>query len=212
MTFFNFYLICFLVGLVYAVVMGLLSGFVGGGGDHDFGMDGHVDAAAGGLDHGALHFSPLSPAVLATFLATFGGMGMISIEVFKVGPAFSILISLFVAIGIAFLVFLGFDFIFSHTQASTNVSASDFLDKEADVTTPIPENGYGEIVVVNGLARMNLPARSVDGKPINKHETVIVTKMLGNSVLVRRSTDAEKAAPQTPKLDEVEKDQTRDSI
>ena len=202
MNFFNFYLICFLVGLVYALVMGLLSGFVGGGGGHDMGMNGHVDAAAGGMDHGALHFSPLSPVVLATFLSTFGGMGMISIEVFKIGPAFSLLISLFVALGIAVLVFLAFDYVFIHTQASTNVFATDFLDKEADVTTPIPENGYGEIVVLSGMTRMNLPARSIDGKPINKHETVIVAKLLGNSVLVRRPTDSDKAAAQAPKSDE----------
>ena len=188
--FFHAYLISFLVGFVYAVVSALLSGVFGGdfgghdvdvSGGHDFnvGTDGH-------LDSGMVHFSPLSPTIIATFLASFGGTGMICIKVFKLSNYTSIPESLIAAVGVAGAVFAMMEWIFEKTQSSVNIDAGQLIGTHADVITPIPENGVGEIAFIARGFRQNAPARSADGKPIESPSEVEIVRTVGSSFIVRR--------------------------
>ena len=72
------YLVCFFLGLGFAVLCALLSGLFTG---H---MDAHMDSGglhadgghiAGG--HEGVHYSPLSPVTIAMFISTFGGTGIL---------------------------------------------------------------------------------------------------------------------------------------
>ena len=60
------YLICFFLGLGFAIISSLLSGVFSG--DAEKSADAEVDT--GGVDEG-FHFSPLSPVTLAMFIASF---------------------------------------------------------------------------------------------------------------------------------------------
>ncbi|MBM3334773.1 hypothetical protein FJY63_08940, partial [Candidatus Sumerlaeota bacterium] len=56
----------------------------------------------------------------------------------------------------------------------------------ADVTTPIPEGGTGEIAFVARGLRQNAPARSDDGKAIERPAEVEIVRIVGGSHIVRR--------------------------
>jgi len=193
--FFHAYLICFLVGFVYAVVSAVLSGVLGGDiGGHDVDLSGGHDASFG-TESGMVHFSPLSPTILATFLTGFGGAGIICLKVFNMSNYTSIPVSVIVALILAALVFLMMEWVFSKTESTVSVDAAQLVGMHADVITPIPENGVGEIAFVTSGLRQNAPARSADGKPIPSPSEVEVVRVVGNSYIVRRVEHPESASP-----------------
>ncbi len=59
-------------------------------GDVDIpGADIHIgagDVAAGGIDAPDVSVSPLSPITIATFITTFGGVGVLCLQLFEVSP------------------------------------------------------------------------------------------------------------------------------
>src|ERR1700709_1652629 len=65
------YLICFGVGLVFALASAFLAEVFGGHDAHA----GHAESGLGG--HGMPGFSPFSPTTIATFITAFGGLGLI---------------------------------------------------------------------------------------------------------------------------------------
>jgi len=183
-------MLLFFIGLIYAIVSAVLSGALGG----DFGADHDVGGVGGGehfdmgthLGSGMVHFSPLSPTVIATFLTAFGGMGMICMKVFDMRPYTSLPASLLVGLGVAAAIFALFEWIFEKTQASVNVDAAQLVGTHADVITPIPEKGIGEIAFVASGLRQNAPARSVDGQAIESPVEVEIVRVVGSSYIVRR--------------------------
>src|SRR5688572_33297080 len=74
------YLVCFFLGLGFAVLSGLLAGvFTGHAGAHIDSvppMDGG-GALEGSHSAGDVHYSPLSPVTIAMFISTFGGVGIL---------------------------------------------------------------------------------------------------------------------------------------
>jgi membrane protein implicated in regulation of membrane protease activity len=205
------YLICFLVGLGFAVISAFLSGVFGHfhiGVDHSVDVGGH-DVDIGGHDvnigdhhldvgdHGDLstqndantHFSPVSPITIATFITSFGGIGLIMKETLR-APMF---LSLPVASGSGFvvagIVFYFFYKIFQITQASSEPTMESVLDIEAEVITPIPANGIGEISYVVKGSRFTAPARAEEQEAIVKHTIVRITKIVGNTFYVREIPD-----------------------
>jgi len=195
---FHGYLLLFSIGLIYAIVSAVLSGALGGdfGTDHDVGGadTGHVDMGTH-LDSGMVHFSPLSPTIIATFLTAFGGTGMICLKVFDLGSYTSLPVSLLVGLGIAVAVFALFEWIFEKTQASVTMDAAQMVGTRADVITPIPEKGVGEIAFVASGLRQNSPARSYDGRPIESPAEVEIVRVVGGSYIVRRVGQPSGARP-----------------
>jgi membrane protein implicated in regulation of membrane protease activity len=227
------YLICFLVGLVFAVISAFLSGVFGhfhigaghevGVGGHDVNVGGHGvevsghDVDVGGHnvtvgdhhldvgDHGdsstqsgsnthpstssGQAFSPVSPITIATFITSFGGVGLIMKEALR-APSF---LSLPVASGSGFVVagiiFYFFYKIFQVTQASSEPTMESVLDIEAEVITPIPANGVGEISYVVKGSRFTAPARAEEQEAIAKHAMVRITKVVGNIFYIREIPD-----------------------
>ena len=54
---------------------------------------GGADALSGGIDAPDVSVSPLSPITVATFITTFGGLGVLSLQVFGVEAPWSLLVS-----------------------------------------------------------------------------------------------------------------------
>ncbi|MBI5359421.1 MAG: hypothetical protein HZA48_02435 [Planctomycetes bacterium] len=204
------YAICFFMGFVYAILTALLSGIFSGchdvdaGGADAGGMDaGGADAggAAGGMDghvsvdgqaistgempdHGLIQFSPFSPIVVAMFISSFGASGIICKQIFNLPLYWHLPISLATGFAIAGGTFLMFSKLFRATQSSSEAQSSDLIELEAEVITPVPDKGVGEIAYYVKGSRYTAPAKSFTGNPINNHVHVIIKKVVGTTFFV----------------------------
>jgi len=148
------YLVAAAAGLGYAVLSFLL-GSLGGDGD-GAGAAGHGDGAGGhghGADGAADGGLPLrSPTVLASLAAGFGcgGVGLAALGLpapvhlagaLGIGVGLAWLMAVFLARGVR-----GMD-------TTTSANPRDFEGAEAEVTTPIPPGGLGEIALEHAGTR-----------------------------------------------------------
>lgn len=217
------YLALFLIGLVYAIIAGIMSGLASGEhgdtGSHD--TDGHhfhaehpddfqhetgevgehetsgavspehdsltLDAGA----DGGVSLTPVSPVTIATFITCFGGTGLVAAEVFKFPLFLSLPGATISGFIIAGSVLWGFNKIFSATQSSSEARVSTLTGLEAEVITPIPAEGIGEIAYVSRGTRFTGPARSMLKNDISKNAQVVITKIIGSTFYVLESVDEE---------------------
>jgi len=210
------YLVCFLLGLCYAVI-GAIFGSFGGGGDVDTGGDigadldaggdlggGHdvvsgVDATAadvghvpGGMEHGPT-ISPLSPPIVAMTLVTFGGTGIIFTKL--VGwEALSLLPSSISGISMGVVTFLLFYAMARKIQGSSSPSLRETIGLEAEAITPIPPDGVGEIAYVARGTRFTARARSISGGTLPSHSPVRIVKWVGNTAQVKLAEPSDDSA------------------
>ena len=198
------YLLCFLLGLGYAVfaaIFGAFSGHDFGGGGHDVSVPhdlggGHdvvagYDAtsadvgghAVGDISHEPA-ISPFSPPIVAMTLITFGGTGIIFTEVLGWG-VLSLLPSSTSGIGMGVLTFFFFYTIIRKVQGSSSPSQDETVGVTAEVITAIPADGVGEIAYVCRGARFTAQARSVAGHMLPCHSVVVLTRWVGNTAEVK---------------------------
>jgi membrane protein implicated in regulation of membrane protease activity len=158
-------------------------------GDMDIpGADIHIGGAegpAGGIDAPDVSVSPLSPITIATFVTTFGGVGLITTQFFGVDGRMSLLWALGSGLALAGLMYLVVSQFLIGSQGSSEVRASELLGKEAEVTVPIGETTPGQVVYVTKSGRMSSMARSVTGEAIPRGEFVTIVRVQGPQVLVR---------------------------
>ena len=64
---------------------------------------------------------------------------------------------------------------------------SDLLGATGEVSTPIPQDGLGEIVALARGQRHSAPARTVDGTPLPRGTVVQVEQVAGITLVVRAS-------------------------
>jgi len=188
------YLVCFFLGLGFALLSGLLAGvFTGHAGAH---IDtGHIDAG-GGVDGGAVdgahspghvHYSPLSPVTIAMFISTFGGVGIL-----LKNAAFPMYVHIPAAalsgIVVGGLVSYLFFRIMLATQASSHARENEAIGVEAEVTIPIPHVGLGEVAYVLRGSRYTNPAKTIDGKELPAHTVVKIVSQVGTTFIVQKVT------------------------
>ena len=137
------------------------------------------------VDHPEVGLSPLSPIIIATFITTFGGTGLVVNTLTPLSPAFGLLISTVSGLGLSGVMFLLYTRVLMGVQSSSEVRAGELVGRSAETTTPIPEGQVGEVVLVVRGARARRPARSADGQAIPRGTTVEIVKEAGNVVLVR---------------------------
>lgn len=184
------YIACFVLGLGYAVIATVLGG--GHEGTGDVGLDaahdvtGHVDTTPD-PDAGSIHFSPLSPVVIAMFVTAFGATGMICLRVFKFSSIVSLPIAVVAGVAVAAVTFYIFVALFSKTQGSSESQIATLVGCEAEVITPIPAEGFGEIAYISKGARYTAPARSMGNQEIKAHTAVCIEKITGNTFFVNPS-------------------------
>ncbi|HEX6032286.1 MAG TPA: hypothetical protein VFY90_12715 [Tepidiformaceae bacterium] len=127
---------------------------------------GDADADTGGeVGHGGP--SPFSSRILFVFLTAFGGFGFLGDS-----AGWSVWLSITMALlggaavagGTFFLVVMPM----SRQQGSVHVTEDDYLDREGQVTSEIPEGGLGRVtfVVPASGARVSPAARSANGERI----------------------------------------------
>jgi hypothetical protein len=158
---------------------------------HDFdhslaeaGGDGHVEVGVGDSFPG---LSPWSPSVICSFLTTFGGAGYISLVAVGIGAPVSIVVGAVAATVGAGGVFYGMNKFFSAVQASSEVKVADVVGRVAEVITPIPKGGVGEISYEVSGTRQSAPARTASGKPVGRAAKVKIVRIVGTTYLVKPS-------------------------
>ena len=158
-------------------------------GDVDIpGADIHIGSAegfAGGIDAPDVSVSPLSPITIATFVTTFGGVGLITTQFFGVDGRVSLLWALGSGLALAGLMYVVVSRFLIGSQGSSEVRASELLGTEAEVTVPIGAKTPGKVVYVTKSGRMSSMARSATGEAIPRGEFVTIVRVQGPQVLVR---------------------------
>jgi membrane-bound ClpP family serine protease len=177
------YLFCLVVGLVFTLFSVLAGHFLGGHGDHVGGSQGHAEAGADSSDMPGI--SIFSPTVIAAFITAFGGFGIIFSEIPATSKAvvsapLSVICGLVAAGGL----YRVLSALFTHTQGSSESKVAELVGTDANVITPIPENGVGEIAYVVRGTRYTAAARVESGAPISGGKLVKIKRVVGTQFYV----------------------------
>ena len=81
--------------------------------------------------------------------------------------------------------FFTLELIFSQTQAGSEFDTHGLAEREAEVTTSIPESGTGEIAYLIKGQRKTLAARASDGAAIKRGQVVVIERVTGSVAHVR---------------------------
>jgi len=177
------YAICLMVGLAFTVTSVLAGHFFSGHDAHVAGSGGHAEAGADTSDMPGI--SIFSPTVMASFVTAFGGFGLIFTQFPKTSSAVvSAPLSLVGGLVVAGAMLVFLRAVFSHTQSSSESKVADLIGSEANVITPIPENGVGEIAYVVGGTRYSAPARAENNVAVANGKTVKITRIVGTQFYV----------------------------
>jgi membrane protein implicated in regulation of membrane protease activity len=143
-----------------------------------------ADVPAGGIDAPDVSVSPLSPITIATFITTFGGVGVLCLQLFGVSPPMSLLWATIGGLAAAGVMYLFYSQFLIRSQASSELRQGEVLGMHAEVTVPIGESTPGKVAYATKSGRMSSMARSADGKPIARGQFVTIVRTIGHQVLV----------------------------
>jgi len=196
------YFALFFVGVGYAVFIVLTGGLsdidmpdvdidissVDLPGDVDIpGADIHIGGAEGpvsGIDTPDVSVSPLSPITVASFVTTFGGVGVLCIQLFNSSAGVSLIVSTVSGLAVSGLMYLFYSQFLIRSQGSSEIHSAEMVGLHAEVTVPIGEDSPGKVAYRTKAGRMSSMARSVDGNPIPRGRFVEIVRMIGHQALV----------------------------
>lgn len=184
------YLVLLILGLIYAIFL-LVTGQIGGDMDLDTDVDIDFDVD-GGADIGDGHhgISPISPLTIATFISAFGASGLVATGLFSTSERGSIIWATLGGVIVSALVYVGFTYLFIKPQGSSEVKVAELRGVIAEVITPIPIDGMGEIALVAQGGRVTYSARSKDNAAIARGTPVRITRIVGGIAYVENEAEA----------------------
>ncbi len=180
---------CFLLGLLYFLLTAFLGMEHGHSLAHHGGAHHHIHAGpqhhihTGGhreVQHGTNGsnfslFAYLNPTTVVLFLVGFGFFGYLLHNTTDFGIPVLLLLAGVSGLVVASLLVLLLSRIFGDSEASTVQDVSDRTGLLGKVCITIQENGIGEILYVSpGGMRKSIPARSVDGRRLERDQEVVV--------------------------------------
>src|SRR5512137_2904015 len=119
------YFLSFVIGLGYALIVGVAGHLFGGGDVHDIHMDVGTD----------LPISPLSPTVIATFLTGFGGGGLLANSYFQLSVGKGVLVALLTGVLLSCGTFGALTLLFRNTQAGAEYSIDEMVGRVVQIIT-----------------------------------------------------------------------------
>ncbi len=164
-----FFLICAGIGTLLV----LINIFFGGFTDHDVHVDSDLD--------GPGIFSFRSIIIFFAVFGSVGGLSYFNAYSFGISSLFGILSGLVASLLAWYLMKFAFK-----QQASSLISISDTVNKNAVVTTAIPANGIGEIMIETKGQRKYLSARELHNQAVNIHSKVKVIENQSNIIIVEK--------------------------
>ena len=166
----------------------------GGGahGDHAahsegaYGVDGsgHGAAKASSDMGGTFHFPFFSPLALATLCAAIGAWGLIAQFGFRVTGDRSLLIAVPAAVATAWIVAWASWRMVRGATGTSVIRLSSLAGSTAEVITPIPAGGVGEVAALVEGQRFTAPAREANGGALARGAAVTIVRMVGTTLLV----------------------------
>jgi len=180
MTWADFYLVCFVVGLFLSVLM-----FLAGGTHlhiphfHGHALPAHIHGAAhaptapGGHD---VQLSPFNLISLTAFLAWFGGTGYLLTRHSTIWFWAALGISLLSGTGGAAIIYLFLTRVLSSPDEVLDPADFEMVGVLGRLSMPIREGGTGELVYSQAGTRRVCGARVEEGLAIAKGTEVVVTR------------------------------------
>jgi membrane protein implicated in regulation of membrane protease activity len=195
------YIALAVLGCGYVLVSAFLGHSDGGDGGHadhaghteaSYGVDGsgHGAAKASPDVGGTFHFPFFSPLALATLAAAIGAWGLIAQFGFGLHGESSLLVAIPSALVTAYLVSWASWRMVSGSRGTSAIPLSALPGSSAEVTTPIPAGGVGEVAALVNGQRYSAPAREEEGRAVARGTAVTVVRMVGNTLLVIASRPA----------------------
>ena len=181
---FTVYLICLGTGLLFTLISLFAGQLLGGGHDgHDIGSSGHAEAGADGTDGPGM--SAFSPTMIAAFIMSFGGFGVIFHQLPATrSPWLSAPLAILGGFLLASALLWLLRALFRKTQSSSESHVGTLAGMTATVISPIPQNGVGEIAYVQAGSRYTAPARTESGCAVASGKTVKINRVVGTSFYV----------------------------
>jgi len=183
MTWADFYLICFALGLAFS----LLSFLAGGlrwhlhlphlphaGTAHL--PSGHGSTAGKGVGAQAGHISPFNFVSLTAFLAWFGGTGFLLTRFWTVWFVMGLGIALLSGAVGAGIIYLFLTKVLMSSEDDPDPADYEMTGVLGSISVPIREGGTGEIIYSQAGTRHTCGARTEDGSAIAKGSEVVVTR------------------------------------
>jgi membrane protein implicated in regulation of membrane protease activity len=169
----------------------------GGGHDHGGSHEAHMSYGVKGEGHGAseahsghgahaFHFPFFSPLALATLFASIGAWGLITQEGFGASDTISLAVAVPAAVVTAYLITYAGWRLVSGSSGSSQIRAASLEGAIAEVTTPIPAGGMGEVAALVDGQRFSGPAREIDGKAVPRGAHVRVRSLVGATLVVQQ--------------------------
>ena len=187
MTWADFYLVCFVVGLFLSVVM-----FLAGGAHlphvhiHLPGMHGDFGIGHGaGAGHGT-QIGPINPITLTAFLAWFGGTGYLLSRHSGLAYASALIVAILAGTGGAAIIYLFMAKVLTSKDEALDPADFEMVGVLGKLSVRIREGGTGEIIYSQAGTRRVCGARSEDGSAILKGTEVVVTRYENGIAYVRR--------------------------
>jgi membrane protein implicated in regulation of membrane protease activity len=172
MTWSDFYLICFLVGLALSILSLLGSTHLHLPHVHiHFGP--HVHVPAGGFARG---LGPINFGTVAAFLAWFGGTGYLIARYYSVWFLIGLAIAGISGLAAASVVFFFVAKVLIRADEVLDPADYDMIGVLGKVASAIRPSGTGEIIFSQAGTRRAAPARSEDELVIPKGAEVVVTR------------------------------------
>ena len=182
MTWANFYLICFVVGLAFS----LLS-FLAGGLRWHLHLPHLPHPAHGPITHGPVptghpgggpraQISPFNFVSMAAFLAWFGGTGYLLTRYWTVWFAMGLGIALLSGAAGAGIIYLFLSKVLMSAEENLDPADYEMTGVLGRTSVSIRPGGTGEIIFSQAGTRRTCGARAEDGAAIEKGSEVIVTR------------------------------------
>ncbi|HLZ60775.1 MAG TPA: hypothetical protein VKR06_27830 [Ktedonosporobacter sp.] len=192
------FIVCFLAGLLFLVVTALMGNLTHG---HNIGHDlshhvggHHVVAHAGHAAHPVSHaghsttqggqgatnnlswvFGYINPMTLALFLTGFGFLGYVFHNNTALALPFTLILAGVSGFIIASVLLALLNRVFGDSEGETVQDVADRTGLLGKVSLTIQENSLGEILYVSpGGMRKSVPARSIDGRRLERDQEVVV--------------------------------------
>lgn len=184
------YALALFIGVMYSAFLLFFHGIGDALGDLDFDLDADLDMDLHGdaLIHpdGAHEAAGVSTLAIASFISSFGAFGLFGVTLFDAGPVVSLLMALFGGIVIGVLAQIFFLYILSPT-ISSEVHQTRLIGMVAEITTPIPANGVGQIAFVAQGGRVTYSARTTDEQGIvDRGAPVRIERIVGGMAYVSK--------------------------
>jgi membrane protein implicated in regulation of membrane protease activity len=204
------YLALAVAGCGYIVVSALLGhlaeafgvdhadgGDAGGAADAAYGVtaEGHGAASTTAVGASTFHFPFFSPLAVATLFGSIGAWGLIVKHGFRSGDGASLVIALPLAAATAYAVTYAAWRIVTQSRATSAFRLADLVGASAEVLTPIPAGGTGEVAAAVGGQRVTGPAREAQGLAVPRGAFVTIVRVVGATLVVAAPSSKEGARP-----------------